>query len=177
MYHYLYLNVCRCLPTLNRLYKRVPIGILFIRIFSRGYRACLLLRWSKFEPCRHLNGFTTFRLREEESPALAYFVLLLCFLLPKVICSMIIFIVASFIILLYVPTIYFQRSKQATKQQLTRRGQSFAFRKSFFFARLLLCRICICHFRPVWPDWAIYCTLGNFSEPAATIILPKLPTF
>ena len=29
----------------------------------------------------------------------------------------------------------------------------------------------------VWPDWAIYCTLGNFSKPEATIILPKLPTF
>ena len=30
---------------------------------------------------------------------------------------------------------------------------------------------------PVWPDWAIYCTLGNFSKPVATIILPKSPTF
>ena len=29
--------------------------------------------------------------------------------------------------------------------------------------------------RPVWPDWAIYCTLGNFSKPAGTIILTKLP--
>ena len=29
----------------------------------------------------------------------------------------------------------------------------------------------------VWPDWAIYCTLGNFSKPVAAIILPKLPTF
>ena len=29
----------------------------------------------------------------------------------------------------------------------------------------------------VWPDWAIYCTLGNFSKPVATAILPKLPTF
>ena len=29
----------------------------------------------------------------------------------------------------------------------------------------------------VWPDWAIYCTLGNFSKPMATIILPELPTF
>ena len=28
---------------------------------------------------------------------------------------------------------------------------------------------------PVWPDWAIYCTLGNFSKPAGTIILTKLP--
>ena len=31
--------------------------------------------------------------------------------------------------------------------------------------------------RTVWPDWAIYCTLGNFSQPVATIILPKSPTF
>ena len=29
----------------------------------------------------------------------------------------------------------------------------------------------------VWPNWAIYCTLGNFSKPVATIIEPKLPTF
>ena len=28
----------------------------------------------------------------------------------------------------------------------------------------------------VWPDWVNYCTLGNFSKPMATIILPKLPT-
>ena len=24
-------------------------------------------------------------------------------------------------------------------------------------------------------DWAIFCTLGNYSKPVATIILPKLP--
>ena len=30
---------------------------------------------------------------------------------------------------------------------------------------------------PVWPDWAIYCTLGNFSKPVATFILPKFTTF
>ena len=29
----------------------------------------------------------------------------------------------------------------------------------------------------VWPDWAIYYTLGNFSKPVATVILLKLPTF
>ena len=29
----------------------------------------------------------------------------------------------------------------------------------------------------VWTDWTICCTLGNFSKPVATIILPKLPTF
>ena len=29
----------------------------------------------------------------------------------------------------------------------------------------------------VWPDCAIYCTLGNFSKPVATIIMPKSPTF
>ena len=29
----------------------------------------------------------------------------------------------------------------------------------------------------VWPDWVIYCTLGNFAKPMATIILPKSPTF
>ena len=31
--------------------------------------------------------------------------------------------------------------------------------------------------REVWPDWAISCTLGNFLNPVAIIILPKLPTF
>ena len=30
---------------------------------------------------------------------------------------------------------------------------------------------------PVWPDWAIYCTLGKFSKQVATIILLKSPTF
>ena len=30
---------------------------------------------------------------------------------------------------------------------------------------------------PVWPNWAIHCTLGNFSKPVATIILPKSSTF
>ena len=25
----------------------------------------------------------------------------------------------------------------------------------------------------VWPDWAIFCTLGNHSKQVATIILPK----
>ena len=29
--------------------------------------------------------------------------------------------------------------------------------------------------QPVWPDWAIFCTLGNHSKPVV-IILPKLPT-
>ena len=29
----------------------------------------------------------------------------------------------------------------------------------------------------VWPNWALYFTLGNFSKPAATIILPKSPRF
>ena len=31
--------------------------------------------------------------------------------------------------------------------------------------------------KAVWPDWAIYWTLGNFSKPLATISLPKSPTF
>ena len=30
---------------------------------------------------------------------------------------------------------------------------------------------------PVWPDWAIYFTLGNFLKPLARINLPKSPTF
>ena len=31
--------------------------------------------------------------------------------------------------------------------------------------------------RSVWLDRSIYCNLGNFLKPEATIILPKLPTF
>ena len=27
----------------------------------------------------------------------------------------------------------------------------------------------------VWPDWDIFCTLGNHSKPLATLIFPKLP--
>ena len=29
----------------------------------------------------------------------------------------------------------------------------------------------------MWPDVAIFCTLGNFLKPLATINLPKSPTF
>ena len=31
-----------------------------------------------------------------------------------------------------------------------------------------------CCLQPVWPDWAIYWTLGNFSKPLGTINLPKI---
>ena len=31
--------------------------------------------------------------------------------------------------------------------------------------------------RSVWPDWAIFCTLGYFLKPLASINLPKSPTF
>ena len=31
--------------------------------------------------------------------------------------------------------------------------------------------------KSVWPDWAIYYTLGNFLKPLETINLPKPPTF
>ena len=36
---------------------------------------------------------------------------------------------------------------------------------------------CYPEWYPVWPDWVIYCTLGNHSKPLATINLPKFPTF
>ena len=29
----------------------------------------------------------------------------------------------------------------------------------------------------MWPDWAIYWSLGNFLKPLATIILPNFSTF
>ena len=32
-------------------------------------------------------------------------------------------------------------------------------------------------YRPVWPDWAIYWTLGNFLKPLGTINLSKSPIF
>ena len=35
----------------------------------------------------------------------------------------------------------------------------------------------LCTFQPVWPDWAIFSTLGNFLKPLATISLPKSLTF
>ena len=35
----------------------------------------------------------------------------------------------------------------------------------------------IWHPRPVWPDWAIYWTLGNFVKPLSTINLSKSLTF
>ena len=35
--------------------------------------------------------------------------------------------------------------------------------------------LCLCWV--VWPDWAIYWTLGEFLKPLATINLPKSPTF
>ena len=35
----------------------------------------------------------------------------------------------------------------------------------------------LCGTVTVWPDWAIYCTLGNFSKAVAAIILTKLPMF
>ena len=31
--------------------------------------------------------------------------------------------------------------------------------------------------RPVWPDWVIYYTLGNFLKPVETIICPNRPHF
>ena len=34
-----------------------------------------------------------------------------------------------------------------------------------------------CWQQTVWPDWAIYWTLGKFLKPLATIYLPKSPTF
>ena len=34
-----------------------------------------------------------------------------------------------------------------------------------------------CWWWPVWPELAIFCTLGNFLKPFATINLPKSPTF
>ena len=33
------------------------------------------------------------------------------------------------------------------------------------------------NYQPVWPDWAIFWTLGNFSKPVATSSLPKSTTF
>ena len=46
-----------------------------------------------------------------------------------------------------------------------------------------LCSFClintqqVCHTHTVWPYWAIFWTLGNFSKPVGTISLPKSSTF
>ena len=57
---------------------------------------------------------------------------------------------------------------------------------SVYFSFLLSLFYCIispspcqplCHSLSVWPDWAIYLTLGNFLKPLATINLSKSPTF
>ena len=42
--------------------------------------------------------------------------------------------------------------------------------------RIVIDHVHIFDLPTVWPDWAIYFTLGNFSKPAGTIVLPKLPT-
>ena len=52
---------------------------------------------------------------------------------------------------------------------------SFPHTSAVMATHLYLLPQCVC--QSVWPDWAIYCTLGNFSKPMATIILSKLPTF
>ena len=38
-------------------------------------------------------------------------------------------------------------------------------------------QICDWPWMAVWPDWAVYWTLGIFTKPLATINLPKSPTF
>ena len=42
---------------------------------------------------------------------------------------------------------------------------------------LLLSFLQYLYSQAVWPDWAIYWTLGNFSKPMATINLPKSPSY
>ena len=37
--------------------------------------------------------------------------------------------------------------------------------------------ISLFNLHPVWPDWAIFWTLGHFLKPVAAINLPKSPTF
>ena len=41
----------------------------------------------------------------------------------------------------------------------------------------VLCLNLLCYWwESVWPDWAIFCTLGSNSKEVATIVSPKLPT-
>ena len=51
-------------------------------------------------------------------------------------------------------------------------GKYFRFRPN-----LSICRCDGFRYQPVWPDFAIYWTLGNFLKPLATIDLQKSPTF
>ena len=45
------------------------------------------------------------------------------------------------------------------------------------FQALISCSKSFYQSEPVWPDWTIYWTLGNFLKPLSTIKLPKSPTF
>ena len=62
------------------------------------------------------------------------------------------------------------------KSRLAWLGNKISLRGQKFLA--LFCFYLPSHFGscPVWPDWAIFCNLGNPLKPVATIILPKSPT-
>ena len=49
------------------------------------------------------------------------------------------------------------------------------YRHRQLFVSLKLNFFCSSH--ALWPDWAIFCTLGTFLKPLAPINLPKSPTF
>ena len=53
----------------------------------------------------------------------------------------------------------------------------FSTKKLFFSPSSAFYDSTIAYLPTYLPDWAIFCTLGNFLKPLATIILPKSPTF
>ena len=67
------------------------------------------------------------------------------------------------------------------KQQRFARAHAFAYGQRVFARTTIAHQIETCvsvhGADSVWPNWAIYCTLGNFLKPVATIDFPRLPTF
>ena len=98
---------------------------------------------------------------------------------------------------IYLPTTSWNKAMQLVKNShnifwIATTNQSALFQRSYAkiclwhrlqvkmkMAAKLSCQSCITEIwrQPVWPDWAIYWSLGNFSKPVATIGLPKSPSF
>ena len=95
----------------------------------------------------------------------------------------------------------FNNNNKNNRHKATPMSVFFRYTYTFKIVRLVCCCCCWCYcwccclscFCPtdflnfivaakrglptVWPDWAIYWTLGNFLKPLATIKLPKSSTF
>ena len=76
-------------------------------------------------------------------------------------------------------TAYYKFMKQNAipKTNLARRNQALNPFSNLFRNLNLIKLFFVPSLGTVWPDLAIYCTLGNFLKRLATINLPKSPTF